>query len=135
MWIRRFHSSTSRGSVQAALAGLVDGSLTAFRPVTGRRKRSYSSAALFPLQKTALMGAVLSMRCMSLGAAFFMEASDEPVISQLAITSQSATWLLSRNAFLSSIDAPAPSFSSNRANASSPVTAAMTFQKRFCGWP
>lgn len=132
MWIRRFHSSTSRGSVQAALAGLVDGSRIASRPVSGSRKRSYSSAALFPLQKTALMGEAFSMRFMSLGAAFFMEASDEPVISQFAITSQSATWFLSRNAFLSSTDAPS---SCRRANASSSHTAAITFQKRFCGCP
>ena len=57
--------------------------------------------------------------------AFLMLLSLEPVISQLAITSQSAMWCPCSMA----------DFSSTVFGTSQPSSAAITRQKRFCGWP
>ena len=85
-----FHSSVRRSVFHAAFAGLVEGRRTAGRLVLGRICLSYSVEAVPPLVKTAISGQSAVITEISAARTFFILASDEPIISHSAITSQTA---------------------------------------------
>ena len=94
------HASARRSSVNAALAGLVEGHLTASRPVCSRQYFMYSPWAVLPLVMIWRMDAVLRILFKSMGTTLRILWSLEPLISQDLITSQSAMPLKSRMPFL-----------------------------------
>ena len=85
-----FHSSVRRSVFHAALAGLVEGRRTAGRLDFGSICLSYSAEAVPPLVKTAISGQSAVIMEISAARTFFMLASEEPIISHSAITSQTA---------------------------------------------
>lgn len=87
---RTRHASIRRGSVQAAFAGLVDGRNTASFPVSGCRYFTYRRSAVFPLTKILRIGQFSRIRASRFGTAFLILLSEEPLISQTAMTSHSA---------------------------------------------
>lgn len=119
-----------RSSDQEALAGLVEGSFRILLS-SGNCKSvgavyfSNSSQALLPLPKMAVIEVCASRFGISAGMTLRMLLSEEPMISQLWITSQTAICQVSRNCF----------FSETVVGRGSLVIAASTFQNRFCGWP
>ena len=119
------HASVSLSSDHCALAGLVEGRQTASLCIAGSIYFLNSPCDLRPLQKICAMLQLLRIIPMSFGRAFLMLASEEPVISQLAIESQSArSWLIISSFFSSTVTGTGLS-----------NTEAITFQKRFCGCP
>ena len=82
-------------------------------------------ADFFPLKQTKRISASSMIRLISLATGFRIVASDEPVISQLARVSHTATL------FWSNISL----FSCTVTGTSQPNKLAVTFQNRFCGWP
>lgn len=119
------HSWSRRSIEKAALAGLVDGSLRQGSAGFGIISLLKSSNDLLPLQNMAFMGAWLNMTLRSLGSAFLIAESCEPIISHCAITSHTAIWHVSSRERFSSI--LAGTFSLN--------SPAITFQNLFCGCP
>ncbi len=115
------YASVSCPSVFMQLAGLVDGSAAMEPPVSFR----YSFAAVCPVANIFRMGATEVIREKSFAAAFRMDASDAPSISQEASTSQSAM----------PCDRSISRFSSTECGSGTESTADSTFQKRFCGCP
>lgn len=120
----------SRSSRQAALAGLVLGSFWMAnvwgRPVSdGAVYFSNNSQALLPLPKIAVIEVFASRPAMSAGTTLRMLLSEEPIMSQLAMTSQIAILCESKSRFFSVAVVGSGSF----------VMWERTFQKRFCGCP
>ena len=96
------HSETSIASVFAAFAGLVEGNASADIPSVGRIYLSYNFCAVFPLTNIFSTDGNLSRSpFISFTVTFLTDASDEPSISQLSMTSQSAMRLRLRNSFFS----------------------------------
>ena len=80
-----------------------------------------------PLQTTTSTGAARRTRGTSAGTTFLMEASDDPRMSQLSMTSQSAMPWRSSSERLAA--------TSSSAGTGSPAHAAITRQKRLRGLP
>ena len=99
--------------------------MTAGMPRSFLQSRAYSWPAFAPVQNTAWMSAVSSMRFRSLGTTLRMEASLAPFISHEAATSHSAMPRRSSRSFLSA----------TVRGAGSSKTAASTRQNLFWGWP
>ncbi len=81
------HASCSLPSDQEALAGLVDGSAIGEIRTPGYRYLRYSCSALDPFTATARIRAAAKIPERSFGTAFRIDASEDPLISQEAITS------------------------------------------------
>ena len=95
------HASVSLSIFHAAFAGDVEGRQMLSRPSTGAVYFWYSRHAVFPFVYMCLMSPAFRIAERSFAATFLMLESDEPSISQEAITSQAAIRCLSRNAPLS----------------------------------
>ena len=83
------HASARRSSVNAALAGLVEGHLTASRPVCSRQYFMYSPWAVLPLVMIWRMDAVLRILFKSMGTTLRIRETSKnqypgvPVIDRL----------------------------------------------------
>lgn len=89
----------SRSKFHAALAGLVDGSfftsgISAVRQYLENRRYAGS-----PLAQMRRMSAVFKITSMSFAVTLRIELSDDPAMSQEAMTSHSAIWCSNKNAF------------------------------------
>lgn len=122
---KALHSSISLSRENAALAGLVEGNFFALIFVIGNINFVYILCDNAPLQKTLSTLLLLIIKDKSFGTTSFTELSLEPVIVQDCIESHKARLWDNISFFFSSI------FSGT----SSPYSAAITRQNRFCGCP
>ena len=93
----------SRSKFHAALAGLVDGSFFTSGISAVRQYLENRRYAVSPLAQMRRMSAVFKITSMSFAVTLRIELSDDPAMSQEAMTSQSAIWCSNKNAFFCGI--------------------------------
>ena len=89
----------SRSKFHAALAGLVDGSFFTSGISAVRQYLENRRYAVSPLAQMRRMSAVFKITSMSFAVTLRIELSDDPAMSQEAMTSHSAIWCSNKNAF------------------------------------
>ena len=93
----------SRSKFHAALAGLVDGSFFTSGISAVRQYLENRRYAVSPLAQMRRMSAVFKITSMSFAVTLRIELSDDPAMSQEAMTSHSAIWCSNKNAFFCGI--------------------------------
>ena len=87
----------SRSKFHAALAGLVDGSFFTSGISAVRQYLENRRYAVSPLAQMRRMSAVFKITSMSFAVTLRIELSDDPAMSQEAMTSHSAIWCSNKN--------------------------------------
>lgn len=89
----------SRSKFHAALAGLVDGSFFTSGISAVRQYLENRRYAVSPLAQMRRMSAVFKITSMSFAVTLRIELSDDPAMSQEAMTSHSAIWCSTKTPF------------------------------------